>query len=134
MGDIKYYIENIFHQFSDLKIIYIAEYIVVIYCIKNWIKFFKNQTVSFWNLKFLYFTCSHWFSFVVPLAVIRCHSLSLLSLVLICCHSLSFVVTRCTTRCHLLYYSLSFVITHCHSLSLVATRCTSRLSFYKRPF
>ena len=28
---------------NDLQIIYTAEYIAVIYCIKNWIKFFWNQ-------------------------------------------------------------------------------------------
>ena len=73
--------------------------------------------------------CSYSLSFVVPLVVIRCHSLSLvvslvvtrcitrchsLSLVVIRCHSLSFVVTRC----HSLYHSLSLVVIRCHSLSL----------------
>ena len=82
-------------------------------------------------IKWLYFTCSDSFSFVVPLVVICCrHSLLF---VIIHCHSLSFVVTHCN--------SLSFVITRCHSLSLVVpyislsvvvTRCTTRLSFYKR--
>ena len=65
----------------------------------------------------------HSLSFVVPLVVTRCHSLSLVAT---CCHSLSlvvpFVVTRCTKRCH----SLSFVVISCHSLyhslSLVVTR------------
>ena len=33
--DAKYYTENIYHQFPDLYIIYITEYIVVMYCIKN---------------------------------------------------------------------------------------------------
>ena len=71
---------------------------------RNWIKFFRNQIVSFWNLKSLYFICSNLSLFVVILAVICCH-----------CHSLSCVVTCCTTRYHLLYNSLSFVITRCTS-------------------
>ena len=80
--------------------------------------------VSFRNVKSLYFTYSHSFSFVLSLAVILCHSLSFL------CYSLSFAVTRCHSlslvviRSHLLY----------HSLSLVVTRCTTRLSFHKRSF
>ena len=87
--------------------------------------------------------CTVPFSFVVPLAVTRCHSLSF---VVTRCHSMSLVVTRC----HSLYHSLSFIVplvvirchslsfvvtrctTRCHSLSLAAARCTTRLSFYKR--
>ena len=68
----------------------------------------------------------HPFSFIVPLVVICCHSLSL---VVILCHSLSFVVTCC----HSLYDSLSLVVTRCHWLSLVAIRCATRchsLSLY----
>ena len=91
--------------------------------------------------------CTVSFSFVVPPAVIFCHSLSFVvtrrhffSLVAISCHSLPFVVTRCTTRCNSLYHSLSLVVplvvTCCttryhslyHSLSLVVTRCTTPLS------
>ena len=121
-----------------------------IYCIKNRIKFFQEPNwpfVSFWNLKSLYFICSHSFSFIVPLPVIRCHSFSLvstrchllllfvtrchslslyLSLVTVRCHSLSFVVTRCTTRCDTTCYLLS---ARCHSFSLfvplVLTGCHS---------
>ena len=58
----------------------------------------------------LKFTVS--FSFVVPPAIV-------------CCHSLSFVVTRW----HSLYHSLSFVVPlvviRCHSLSFVVNRCTN---------
>ena len=76
-----------------------------------------------------------------PLAVPRCHSLSLVvPLIVICfhslsfvvtrcttfCHSLSFVVTRCTTRCHLLSFVVTRCTTCCHSLSFVVTRCTTR--------
>ena len=87
---------------------------------------------SIWNLKSLYFTYSHSSSFVLSLAVIRCHSLSFF---VIRCHSFLF-------RCHYLYHSLSLVVplvlTHCHSLyhllsfvaPLVVTRYTTRLSFY----
>ena len=99
--------------------------------------------VSFWNLKLLYFIWSHSFSFVVPLPVIRCHSLSI---AITRCHSLPFVVTRFITCCHslslvvirshLLYHSLSLNVTRCatrrHSLSLVVTQCTIRLFCYKR--
>ena len=79
--------------------------------------------LSFWNLKLLYFTCRHSYSFVVPLPVICCDSLSF---VVTRCHSLSLgitrfyslslvvalVVIRCTTRCH----SLLLVVIHCNSL------------------
>ena len=83
----------------------VVEYIVAIHCI----------IVSFWNLKLISFaficfrSLCHTLSLVVPLVVIRYHSLCL---IVIHCHSLSFVVIRCTTRCH------SFVVTRCHSLSL----------------
>ena len=52
------------------------------------------------NLKSLYFICSHSFLFVVPLAVIRCHSMSFFA-----------------TRCHSLSLLSLFVI-HCDLLSL----------------
>ena len=42
-ADTKCYIENACHEFADLWIIYIAKYIVLIFCIKNWTKFFRNQ-------------------------------------------------------------------------------------------
>ena len=64
-------------------------------------------SVSFWNIKLLYFTYSHSYSIVLSLFVIHCHSVS-------------FFVTRC--------HSLSVVV------PLVATRCTTRLSFYKWSF
>ena len=73
--------------------------------------------VSFWNLKSPYFICFHSFSFVVPLPLIRCHSLLF---VIICYLSLSLV----GLRYHSFYHSLSFVVTW----------CTTRLSFYKRSF
>ena len=100
-----------------------------------------------WNIKSLYFTYSHSYSFVLSLAVIRCYSLSFF---ITRCHLLSFVVTCCNTSCHSLYHSYSFAVPldviHCHSLSFVVplvvirchslsfdvTRCTTRLSFYKR--
>ena len=101
----------------------------------------------FWNIKSLYFTYSHSYSFVLSLAIIHCHSLSFF---VTRCHSLSFVFSCCTTHCHSLNHSLPFVVpldvTRCHSLSFVvplvfirchslsfdATRCTTLLSFYKR--
>ena len=63
----------------------------------------------FWNIKSLYFTYSHSYSFVWSLAVTNCHFLLLVVI-----------------RCHLLYHSLSLAVirctTCCHSLSLVAIR------------
>ena len=111
--------------------------------------------VSFWSLKSLYFISSHSLSFVLPLPVIGCHSLSLvitrchsLSLVVIRCHSIyhSFVVTcchalslvvplvviYCTTRCYSLSFNLPLIAIRYHSLSLVVTRYTGCLSFYKQ--
>ena len=99
--DTKYYIENVCHQFLDLQI-NLYRWIHSSYILYE--KFNKIlqepdwSFVTFWNLKSLCFTCSHSFSFVVPLPVIRCHSLS-------------FVITRC--------HSLSHVVTRCYSLSLV---------------
>ena len=79
---------------------------VVIHCIKFWIKTFRNNIsflLHFETENHSLFIWSHSFSFVEPL-------------VLICCHSLLFVVTRC----HSMYYSLSFVVSFivicCHSL------------------
>ena len=84
----------------------------------NWL------SVSFWNIKSLYFTYYYSYSFVLSLTVIRCHSLSFF------CHSLSLVVIRSITRCQSLYHSLPLVVircnTCCHSLPPVVIRCTAR--------
>ena len=80
----------------------------------------------FWNIKSLYFTYSHSYSFVLSLAIIHCHSLSFF---VTQCHSLSFFFSCCTTHCHSLNHSLPFVVpldvTRCHSLSFDVTRCTT---------
>ena len=90
----KYYIENICHQFPNLKIIYIVEYILFIHRI------------------FTSFTYWHSLSFVVICCSSRCHSLShVVSLFITCYHSLSLVIIR--------YHSLSLVVTHYQMLSLV---------------
>ena len=61
--------------------------------------------------KSLSFTCSHSFSFVVPLVIICCHSLSLVaSLVVTRCYSLSLIVSLVATRC----YSLPLFVIRCH--------------------
>ena len=87
----------------------------------------------FWNIKSLYFTYSHSYSFVLSLAVIHCHSLLFF---VTRCHSLSLAVPLVVTRCHSLYHSMSFVVPfvviRCHSLSFDVTRCTTDLSLYKR--
>ena len=67
----------------------------------------------FWNIKLLYFTYSHSYSYVLSLAVIRCYSLSFF---VARCNLLLFYVTCCTTRCHSLYHSMSFVVPRCHWL------------------
>ena len=92
--------------------------------IKLNVKLFRNQSgflfhFETWNHSIIHsFIRYHLFSFVVPLIVIRCHSLPFF---VTRCHSLSFVVLFIVTLCHLLYHSFSFVVTfcttHCHSLS-----------------
>ena len=76
----------------------------------------------FWNIKSLYFTYFHSHSFVLSLAVIRCHPLSFF---VTCCR----FFTCCITRCHSLSLVVSLVVirctTRCHSLSLVVIRCHS---------
>ena len=102
--------------------------IVVIYCIENWIKLFRNQIGLLFLLKHK-ITLFYLLSFVFICFITRCHSLSLV----IFCYSLSSVVTCCTTRCHSLYHSLSFVVIRCtirsHSLlfvvPFVVIRCHS---------
>ena len=86
--------------------------------------------VSFWNLKSLYFIYS--LSFVVPLPVIRCHSLSLVitrchspSLVVFRCHSLPLDLSLVVIRCHSLSFVVPLVAFVCYSLPFVITRCRS---------
>ena len=88
---------------------YLYRWIAAIYCIKNEINSSGTRLtyLILKSIKWLYFTCSDSFSFVVPLVVICCR------------HSLLFVITHC--------HSLSFVVTHCDSLSFVVTRCTIHL-------
>ena len=106
--------------------------IVVIYCIKNWIKLFRDLTICF-ILKQIhsivlalinFHSFYHSLSFTVSLIVIFCYSLSF---VVTSCHLLPLfvrlVVTRCTTRCHSLYHSLSRAV---FRWPLVFTRCTIR--------
>ena len=69
----------------------------------------------FWNIKSVYFTYSHSYSFVLSLTLIRCHSLSFF---ITRCHSLSLVLPLIVTLYYSLYHSLSFVVTRCHSISL----------------
>ena len=117
--------------------IYIVEYIVVIYCIKNRVKFFRNQTGFCFTVK-LKITLFYSLSFVFICFTTPCHSLSL---TVTCYHLLSFVVTcrhSSSFVCHSIYHSLSFVVIRCHSLyhSLLLSdaQCTTRLSFYKWSF
>ena len=99
----------------------VAEYVVVIYSIENWIKFFRNQI----GLLFHFETYNH--AILRALIVICCHSVPF---AVTRCDSLSFVVTHCTTRCHSLSFIVLLVVICCHSLyqslSLVAIRCTTR--------
>ena len=87
----------------------------------------------FWNIKSLHFTDSHFYSFVLSLAVIHCNSSSFF---VTRRHSLSLVATCCTTRCHSFSFVVPLLVIRCisfyQSLSFVVTRWTTRLSFYKR--
>ena len=121
--------ENIRHQFPNLEIFYIPEFIVIVHCIFCFIlnpkslSFTWSQSVVFIRFHSLY----HSLSFVVIRYHLLYHSLS---------YSLSFVfllvVIRCTTPCHSLYLAAIRCHSLYHSLPLVATRCTTRLPFYKR--
>ena len=123
----KYHIENMYHQLSDLQVVCVAEYVIVIQQIKSLIKTFRNQIdLLFYfvlKIKFTIFTCSNLLSFIVKRFMNLCHSLSLVA---------SLAVTRFTTRYHL----LSLVVIRCHSfnqsLPLLVTQCTIRLPFFKR--
>ena len=123
--------------------IYKLSILLIIYCRKRWIKFFRKELGFFFHFEILNhslcFTCSHLFSFAITVVFIPYHSLSF---VITLSHSLLFVVTRghslllvaplVVARCYLLAYVVTRCTTRCHLLSLVDTRCTSRLSFYKR--
>ena len=65
----KLYWENM-SSISRFIIIYITEHIVVMYYIKNWIKFFRNEIGFLLHFEILNFTCSHSFSIVITLAAI----------------------------------------------------------------
>ena len=101
----QYYIANKCHQFSNLEVIYIAEYTKVI----HWLKIEQNLQepdwpfVSFWNLKSLFCTCSYLFSLAEP--DVCCHLLSHR------CHLLSLVVPLVFTRCHSIHHSSVFLWT-----------------------
>ena len=113
------YFENIFKR---------LHLIVVIYCIENWIKLFRNRIGLLFLLKYK-ITPFYLLLFVFIRFINRCHSLPL---AFIFCYLLSFVATRChslsltvpllvspfVTCCHSLYHSLSLVVARCHSLSL----------------
>ena len=94
----------------------VGEYIVVLHCISVFVLKPKINLICFHSLY-------HSLSFVLPLVVIRYHSLSFIANLF---HSLSLVVLLVVTRSNLLYHSL-LVVTCCHSLSLlvplVVTRC-----------
>ena len=106
-------------------VIYISEYILVIYSIKNWINssgtwltccfIFKLKITFTYMLPFAFFGCttrSHSLSLIaiccclLLFAVTFCHSLSLVV------PPLSLVIIYCTT--HYYYLSLFFIL--CHSL------------------
>ena len=107
------------------------------------IRISKNTRLAFsffWNIKLLYFTYFHSYSFLLSLAVIHCHSLSFfvnhchplpLSVIHfhLLYHLLSLVVTSCTTRYHSLSLIVPLVLIRCPSLSfavpLVIIRCNS---------
>ena len=115
--------------------------LVVIYCTKKWIKFFRNQiglcfifklkiTPFYLLLVFIFFY--HIF-YSLSRIIIFCYSV-------IRCHSLLLVATRCTTRCHSLWLvvplvgirPLVVILFHSlyHSFSLDVNRCHSICLFF----
>ena len=106
---------------STSRFLSIAKYIVVIHCIKNWIKTFRNQIDILFHLK-PRITLFCLLSFAVVCSLSLYHSLSVvISLVVTHYRLLSLVINICN--------SFSFLVTRCHSLSLWCTTC---LAFYKR--
>ena len=110
--------------------------LVVIYCTKNWIKFFRNQiglcfifklkiTPFYLLLVFIFFYQSLWFTVTHYHFLLLSHSLSL---VVISCHSLYhslwLVVPLVGIRplvvilFHSLYHSFSLDVNRCHSICL----------------
>ena len=76
-------------------------------------------SVSFWNIKSLYFTYPHSATYSTYIRFItHCHSLSL---TVIFCYSLSFLITRFTTRCTtcLSFYKRSKISLEIHYNRLV---------------
>ena len=71
-------------------IVFIAEYLVVIYCIKDWIRLFRNKVDRYFILK-TKITLFFLLSIVFIRSTTCCHSLLLID---ICYHSLSLVVSR----------------------------------------
>ena len=130
----KHYIEDIYHQFPDLKIIYIAEYRVLHKKLNKVLQEPNWPFVSFCNLKSLFYLLL----FVLICCTTPYHKLSL---IVICCHSLLLDLSLVAIHCHSLYHSLPFVVslvvirctTRCHSLLLVVppvvTRCTTLCLF-----
>ena len=105
-------------------VIYISEYVLVIYSIKNWINssgtwltccfIFKLKITFIYMLPFAFFGCTT-----------RSHSLSLIAIccclllfAVTFCHSLSLIVPLAITCYHLLYHSLLSLVTLFHTLSL----------------
>ena len=92
-------------NFSDLQVIYIAEYITVI----NRLKIEQKPSGTRLAFSFLLKPKITFFHLLLFVLFAEPH---------VCCHLLSFFVICC----HLLY----------RSLSLVVTRCTTPQSFYER--
>ena len=80
-------------------------------CTLNILLHFEPKITLFYLLSVSRF---YSFSFVVPLVIICCHSLSLVASLVVL-----LVVICFPTCCHLLHHSLSFVVPRCHSLPLV---------------
>ena len=99
--------------------------IVVIYCMENWIKLFRNQIGLLFLLK-RKITLFYLLSFVFIHFNTRCHSASLivkfcfpLSFVDTCFHSLSLAVPLVViTCCHLLSFVMPLVVIRCRLLPL----------------
>ena len=101
----QYYIANKCHQFSNLEVIYIAEYTKVI----HWLKI--EQKPSGTRLAFCFIFKPKITFFHLLLFVFIRWTTRLLSLVVIRCHLLSLVVPLVATRCHSMHHSSVFLWT-----------------------
>ena len=118
----QYYIANKCHQFSNLEVIYIAEYTKVI----HWLKI--EQKPSGTRLAFCFILKPKITFFHLLLFVFFGWTRRLLSLVVT---SLSFVVTCCTTRFHSLSLDPPLISIFMNDLPMLWCECFSQVFIIK---